>query len=972
MEPQSVTGVEISVVDLARISELVDNYHELKDSGAIRRFNEESTKKDFILPLFEALGWNVYNKGKSDNQVTAEEGMLSKKRVDYGFRINGIPKFFLEAKSLKEDRIEDNEGYVTQAIDYAWMKSCSWAILTNFETISVFNADWKYSHYANNLVFTLHAQEFTTSDRLLLLSKEAFKQGLLDKRASEYGKKQKKNPIDKQLVQDLISFRELLSRDIIKNNMNDDLTQSQIDEAVQRILDRLIFIRNAEDRELEENRLEAVARQWSDKGKGKLMSHILKIYGYYDENYNSTLFHHNKCDELIIDNKVLYTVIVGLNRSTDNSYRYDFSVIDSDVLGDIYELYLGNVLRKTKKGTQLSDSETHRREQGIYYTPEYIVEFMIKNTVLKYIKGGIREDYSTIRILDPACGSGSFLMGAYQAIANSWIAKNGDPGILRQTKFDIDNEGDYYSYKVEILKRNIFGVDLDPKAVEIAQLNLLLKISEKKRRLPILTENIRNGNSLFPSSIFSWDSAFGGSTGDNAFDVIIGNPPYVSWNSINREERVELEKGTYLGLRYDCRPNHKDAQPNYYLFFLVMGSSLVSRKGIVSFILPQEWLYHKYARQFRNFLIENFGEIELYIFNPDFSVFSGPDKVVGTNSLIIILKKEGKGILRVFNIDSKIESEVRNILKQNKLRSALALETSRLIDNPWMLKGFKHIELKNRIRRLSNLIEFSNRDYFEVKGGFQPPISSIETFQMTAEEWNRLPESEKDVVFPCIYNAREIKQFVCEVISSRYWIVANTIASEMEFKQNYPNIYSILDKRIRNKRKLWWHFPNVRNLDLIRNYPTKILSPRTSAKPSFAIDDISSVIKGTNTMIFCKNIDTYYVAGILNSTLSTFWYDNFGYEYHGSKTKKYEPDKARKYLIPIRLVSDERKDKVVALVRHLIDLKSKINKAKNTTSQVESMRQNIVDDLKQLDEIVYAIYELRNSDIYQMATYVYR
>ena len=121
-------------IDFERVKELVSKYEQIKNSGEIKKYNEESTKKDFILPLFEALGWDVYNKGNKDNSVSAEE-TISKKRVDYGFRINGIPKFFLEAKSLKEEDIQGNSKYVTQAIDYAWMKSCSWAILTNFETI---------------------------------------------------------------------------------------------------------------------------------------------------------------------------------------------------------------------------------------------------------------------------------------------------------------------------------------------------------------------------------------------------------------------------------------------------------------------------------------------------------------------------------------------------------------------------------------------------------------------------------------------------------------------------------------------------------------------------------------------------------------------------------------------------------------------------------------------------------------------
>ena len=152
MSKRDTNSINDYRTDSERITELISKYEQIKKSGEIKKYNEESTKKDFILPLFEALGWNVYNKTNKDSSVSAEE-TISKKRVDYGFRINGIPKFFLEAKSLKEENLQTNNRYITQAIDYAWMKSCSWAILTNFETIAVYNADWKESNYGNNLFF---------------------------------------------------------------------------------------------------------------------------------------------------------------------------------------------------------------------------------------------------------------------------------------------------------------------------------------------------------------------------------------------------------------------------------------------------------------------------------------------------------------------------------------------------------------------------------------------------------------------------------------------------------------------------------------------------------------------------------------------------------------------------------------------------------------------------------------------------
>ncbi|OWP54098.1 MAG: hypothetical protein B2I18_01980 [Cuniculiplasma sp. C_DKE] len=564
-------------IDFERIRELINTYEQKKNSGEIRKYNEESTKKDFILPLFEALGWNTSNRGKSNDSVSAEE-TISKKRVDYGFRINGIPKFFLEAKSLKEENIQTNSKYVTQAIDYAWMKSCSWAILTNFETVAVYNADWKGANFGSNVLFVLHPNDFLTNERFIYLSKSAFDINELDNYALKNFKKQLKNPINKQLLQDMIHFREILSKDIVRNNQDKHLTQDDIDESVQRILDRLIFIRNAEDRGLEENQLQSNVRQWYAKGKGHLVKEISRIYKDYDDKYNSKLFAHHLCDDLYIENEALQEVIEGLNQSKDKSYRYDFSIIESDVLGNIYEQYLGNILKSTPKRAKLEESKIHRKEQGIYYTPSYIVDYIVKNTVGKYIKTHTPEEIRKVRILDPACGSGSFLIRAYRELENYWNQQYGNQETL---KFD---EGEsFYSMKVEILKNNIFGVDLDPKAVEIAQLNLLLQISETKQRLPLLQNNIKVGNSLINDTsvsdkAFKWEEEFPEIMKEGGFDIVVGNPPYynISSNGIlkNTKEFSEVANGVV----------------NSASLFMKKGKSLLKNSGFLGFIIPKSFL----------------------------------------------------------------------------------------------------------------------------------------------------------------------------------------------------------------------------------------------------------------------------------------------------------------------------------------------------------------------------------------------
>ncbi len=560
------------MIDKDKIKQLVDKYYSLKEAGKLKDYKEEETKKSFIQPLFSALGWNM----EDSEEVSAEE-IVKNKRADYAFKIEGIPKFFLEAKSLKEEDII-NLNYVEQAIDYAWMKSCTWAILTNFRTLVVYNAEQKSSDPRMNrfLIFIDPKEYLEKINQLMLLSKESIKRGELDERAEEFGKKELKRPIDAVLLDDITYFREILYNNIKKLNQN--LNNEDIEESIQRIIDRLIFIRNAEDRAMESEELRSKIREWGNADKSKLLAKLSDLYMKYDNIYNSKLFSRHLCDDLKIDDDIISTVINGLYESKDGLYRYDFSFIPADVLGKIYEQYLGRILKKVGKTNKLEASKAKRKSEGIYYTPTYIVDYIVKNTVGEYIKTHKENDIENVKILDPACGSGSFLLKAYDTLENYWKEKRK----LNETKLE---EFGSYSKKVEIVTNNIFGVDLDEKAVEIAQLNLLLKIVEKRKRLPTLQKNIKNGNSLIDDTkiagdkAFKWDDEFAEIMKNGGFDVIIGNPPYGA--ELNISER------NYITKYYTFSKNNK----NTALVFIEKSLGLLNENGTFGMIVPKSLAY---------------------------------------------------------------------------------------------------------------------------------------------------------------------------------------------------------------------------------------------------------------------------------------------------------------------------------------------------------------------------------------------
>ena len=552
------------------VKKLVEKYNKLIESGKAKSYNEEMTKKDFILPLFRALGWSV----EDGDEVTAEE-KISKGRVDYSFRIEGIPKLFLEAKSLREDL--DRKEFAEQAINYAWHKGATWAILTDFEGIKVFNAEWKSVNYLQNQFFSINCRQFLDNfEQLWLLSRESLELGLIDKEAEKWGKKAKKIPIDKQLLSDLTRFRELLTKNILKNNSAKNLTEEDLEEAVQRIIDRLIFIRTLEDKQLEAPILQSLIRENTNK---RILKKLNDVFRKIDDVYNSKLFTPHLCDELAIDDDILEKIIYGLFKTADNTVHYDFSAIDADVLGNIYEQYLGHILKKTAKRASLTEGKAYRKEQGIYYTPTYVVDYIVKNTIGELAKDK-KFDLKNIKVLDPACGSGSFLMKAFDYLVTLDKKKNGE---IAQTKLDLTGASASYGRKVEILKENIFGVDLDPKAVEIAQLNLLLKTAEKKHRLPTLQENIKVGNSLidYPAvagdKAFKWEEEFKDVMNNGGFDVVIGNPPYGA--EISDKDKIFLKS------------KYKDKTGNTASFFIFRGLELLRDGGIISFIVPKQLTY---------------------------------------------------------------------------------------------------------------------------------------------------------------------------------------------------------------------------------------------------------------------------------------------------------------------------------------------------------------------------------------------
>jgi len=626
-----------------KVAELVTRFKNATESGQIKKYSEEETKKDFILPLFEALGWDVYNK----KEVSAEE-FISGNRVDYGFYLNERPQFYVEAKAAKEDL--NREKFADQAIQYSWNKGVVWAVLTDFEGLKIFNAQNIKADLWAKQFKSINCNEFIDRfDEIWLLSKEAFLNNQLDKEAEKSGKKLLKISVSKKLYEDLNEARIILTERFLAVNPDLGKNPHLLDEGVQKILDRIIFLRVAEDRGVEAPTLRPLVRDYharNIRAQKFLYQSMIEKFKELDEIYNSHIFAPHPSDDWEEFTDIVEQIIEKLY-GQEGYYEYDFKVMSADVLGTVYEQYLGHRLAKAAKGDLFGGSNIDvakdlkkRKQQGIYYTPEFIVDYIVKNALGPMLdKCKSIADLQKIKVLDPACGSGSFLIKAFE--------------LIRKKYEDFGSSGQYIN--LQILINNLYGVDLDDQAVEIARLNLLIAALEKREKLPNLM-NIKNGNSLISGGEeelkkyfgknwrdkkpFNWQEEFPEVFKQGGFDVVIGNPPYVVLES--NDEQLEWLKNNFVSTQ--------GGKVNLYKVFIEKSLNVLLKNGYLGFICPSNYLSSADSKNLRKILLEQSRLLEIIEYSEKDKVFQNVTQALTT---LIIQKDNGKKNLPVHVVTNK-------------------------------------------------------------------------------------------------------------------------------------------------------------------------------------------------------------------------------------------------------------------------------------------------------------------------------
>ena len=683
------------------IKRLVERFRENREAYLSSEYNETQLRREFLDPFFKALGWDVDNEqgsAEAYKDVIHEDAIKVggvTKAPDYAFRIGGTRKFFVEAKRPSVG-IKDDTDAAYQLRRYAWSAKLPLSILTDFEEFAVYdcrvrpNKDDKAST-ARTLYFTYDQYETEWDEIAGIFSLESIRKGSFDKYV-EAKRMRGTAEVDDAFLAEIEGWRDALARNIALRNA--DLSNRELNFGVQRTIDRIIFLRICEARGVEEyGQLMALRNGENVYGR------LCEIFRRADTRYNSGLFHFRAEKErlgnpddltlgLTIDDRVLKGIFKNLYYPES---PYEFSVLPANILGHIYEQFLGKVIRLTAgHRAVVEDKPEVKKAGGVYYTPTYIVDYIVEHTVGKLLEEKTPNQVSKLHVLDPACGSGSFLLGAYQRLLDwhlTWYAEN-EPekhSKGRKPKIFQGPGGDWRlttAEKKRILLNNIYGVDIDTQAVEVTKLSLLLKVLEgesaetlgkslalfRERALPDLGQNIKCGNSLigpdfyegqqlrlideeerYRINAFDWNAEFphifpsstaktplspspyGRGQGEGSgFDAVIGNPPYV--------RSVALKENNYALWDF-CRSTYQSASSrewDIYLVFVERGLGLLTSKGKLGYILPNKFLNSQVGENLR-VLLSGGRHVERIVSFGAFQIFPGAT----TYTCLLFLDRQG-------------------------------------------------------------------------------------------------------------------------------------------------------------------------------------------------------------------------------------------------------------------------------------------------------------------------------------------
>ncbi len=958
-----------------QVSELIERFERNQQSYTSSQYNEAQLRQEFINSFFEALGWDVRNingNAEAYKDVILEDAIKigsAIKAPDYCFRIGGTRKFFVEAKK-PSIKIDDNIDAAFQLRRYAWSAKLPLGILTNFKEFAVY--DCRIDPVKDDKASTARISYFIYKDYpqqwdylVSVFSKESVLKGSFDKYAESSKLKRGTATVDEKFLKEIESWRSGLAHKIAIRNTK--LTTRELNFAVQRTIDRIIFLRICEDRGMEQ-----YGKLQSMMNGVNVYKRLFELFQRADQRYNSGLFHFSKERDreeepdnltpfLNIDDEPIKDII---NRLYYPESPYEFSVLSADILGQVYEQFLGKVIRLTEgHHAKIEEKPEVRKAGGIYYTPTYIVDYIVKNSVGKLVEGKTPKQISKLRILDPACGSGSFLIGAFQYLLDwhlDWYVKDGAEKYAKAARPILYQAGGTHaghgsgSYRLttyerkRILLNNIYGVDIDPQAVEVTKLSLLLKVLEgensqtldvqfklfHERALPDLENNIKCGNSLIGPDFyqqqslnlfnddellrinaFDWNAEFKDIMTSGGFDAVIGNPPYV----FTRNQGIDDKQKSYFYSHF----KHQSNQLNTFGIFVEQSHKLLHKKGMLGFITPNNWYTIDSFSPLRKFILEASANIKMI--NIVDRVFVAADVDTG----IILFEKNNPTNLTI--------SEMKNQQEVFSHKVGIdAIQSPSYIININFLNNSHSQKIIQKIETIAKPLS----SFCTVSTGLKAyQIGKGKPHQTNKEKDSRIfhASSKKDKTYGKYLDGVD----VCR------------------YRLDWSGEYLSYGEWLAEPRK---SVPFTGERLLVRQIPSKppyLINGVFTDEQSY--NDINSMV------IFspAKNVYLKYLLGLINSRLLSVWFEK---TYDKLQRRIFPQFKvkelARFPICPINFSdpSDKaRHDKMVTLVDQMLSLNKQLPSAKTEHEKTALQRQIDAID-KQIDELVYDLYGITEEE----------
>jgi hypothetical protein len=980
------------------IKNLIDKYHTNKANYTDSKYNETLLRSDFLDPLFELLGWDIKNtsgKPTNEREVILEEGLKENKssntkKPDYTFRLFSERKFFLEAKKPYVKIEADNET-AKQVRRYGFTAKLKISVLSNFEYLMIYDTSVKVEKedvFTKGLIKKYHYTEYAEKfeEIYTLLSKEVVYNGEFDKTWEFIETQLNHFSVDKLFLTQINKWRVELGNEIF--NHNKTISEQELNDIVQSYINRIIFLRVCEDRNLE------VYQTLLQLATNDDFEALIEKFTKADKKYNSGLFDQLLSNEIIKNVSSVFWKIIKQLYFPESPYS--FSVFSSDILGNIYEIFLSEKL-SIVAGTIKLIKKPENIDKDIVTTPTYIINDILRDTVIPKCKDKTDKEILVLKFADISCGSGAFLLELFQLLNDiviDYYLKN-DTSKLIQT--NIDTYKLSFETKREILLNCVFGVDKDYNAVEASKFGLLLKLLEgedvnsvnkSNPILPDLDSNIFFGNSLINSSEITESKTLGiinpFDFQDLKFDVIIGNPPYLKVEDMKNITPVELPI---------YKENFKSAYKQFdkYFLFIEQGLNLLKEDGVLGYIVPSKFTKLGSGKNLRKLLAKN-GNLKRIVSFGANQVFK--DKT--TYTCLLFTTKTSNETFTFTEVNNLTQWKIRdyNSLKFNHKKS------SELSDEIWVLvnsdlensynkivsQSTKLIDLVgdenvfNGIQTSANPIyiftpvrEDNIYYYFEKKGKKYKIEKTITKpyFQTSSGEDNlytyRTFKPNARVIYPYVLNGSKVDLISLSDIKIKYKEAYKYL---LEFKTVLNNPKRDIKPTPKTSNE-WHRYGRHQSLDNC-SLAEKLIVGVLSKGNKYAVDIFGTLISSGGTAGYCvvalpqnSDYNIYYIQALLNSKYLEWFCALYGEVFRGGYIAR-----GTKVLnnLPIRIIDFKNKadkkihDKIAQTQKKLIEINDKIELNSTNKRIVVPLKREFENLKNELDNTLKELYALGEDD----------